>query len=120
MGNFVKDTEIPFRKYYEDGTPKILGHHSKRTGRKVGKWEEYYDNGSLKQVGLYKDDKKSGRWSFYNKNGLMRSSGIFENDRQCGEWKFFCSGILDSIGYYHNYKKLHVSIFPSSFGAEYC
>ena len=54
----MKDTKVPFRKYYENGSPKILGYHSKTTGRKIGKWETFYDNGSLKEVGSYKEDKK--------------------------------------------------------------
>ena len=100
VGIFTSNRKIPFRKYFDNGTPRILGYHCDESGRKTGKWETFYNDGSLRDVGYYDDDVKCGKWAFYNKYGRLKSTGNYKNNKQDGKWKFYKAGKLESVGYY--------------------
>ena len=40
--------------------------------KKKEKNKEYYDNGQLKEIYNYKDDKKEGEYKLYHKNGNLK------------------------------------------------
>ena len=100
----MADNTIPFRKYFDNGAPKILGYHSKSTGRKAGKWEIFDNKGCLREVGFFDNDKKTGKWSYYNRYGRLRSTGYYEQNKHNGKWHFYINGNLDSVGTYKDGK----------------
>jgi len=61
-------------------------------GWKQGKWKEYYDDGSLKQEGVYLNTRKTGEWKFYYPGAgtLLEQTGTYDkNGKPEGEWKWF-------------------------------
>ncbi|MBC8046386.1 MAG: toxin-antitoxin system YwqK family antitoxin, partial [Fimbriimonadaceae bacterium] len=38
-------------------------------GKKMGTWEEYNDNRTLKSQGDFKNDEKKGTWKYFDVNG---------------------------------------------------
>lgn len=54
--------------------------------------KEYYDDGSLKQSGSYRDGKKHGTFREYDSSGKETNGYLYENDNKVGE------GLLDSLG----------------------
>ena len=48
--------------------------------RKQGKWKLFYDDGTLKSDGFYKDDKKNGVFKEYDRNGSLIEISKFEDD----------------------------------------
>jgi len=86
------------REYNRDGTieqsyifskGKIIGIGIvDEKGLKQGKWTEFFENGSKKAEGTYKDNKKIGNWKFYYKNGQIEQEGKYNNKGNAeGEWK---------------------------------
>ena len=47
---------------------------------KVGKWTYWYENGSRKMMGTYKDNKKNGDWIFWHQNSFKHSEGRYLQD----------------------------------------
>ena len=72
------------------------------SGKKQGLWKEYYENGSLKSEGNYKDDKKTGKWKYYYKNGQLEETGEYVDGKPEGEWLwYYPSGkLLRKMSYY--------------------
>jgi antitoxin component YwqK of YwqJK toxin-antitoxin module len=97
------------REYNRDGTieqsyifskGKIIGMGIvDEKGLKQGKWTEFYENGTKKAEGSYKDNKKIGYWKFYYKNGKIEQEGEYNNKGNTeGEWKrYFENGNTLSI-----------------------
>ena len=48
-----------------------------------GEYRQYYDNGNIKELGTYKDDKKEGLWLNYSRN--QRNEIIKESTYKSGE-----------------------------------
>ena len=74
----------------------------KDNGKKEGLWKEYYDDGSLKSEGNYKNDWKTGKWKYYYPNGQLEETGEYINGKPEGEWTwYFPSGkLLRKMNYY--------------------
>ena len=68
--------------YYENQLPKTGGNKIGDNGQVV----TYYENGALKSLFTYKNDKKHGPYSTYHMNGLLSESGIVLNERP---WTIF-------------------------------
>lgn len=65
--------------------------------------EEFYENGVLKSVGYYNNNKKEGVWKFYNRDGKLYSSGTFINDKMNGIWNnYFNNGTISALENYEN------------------
>ena len=62
----------PFRKYYDNGTPKLFGYHLLKTGQRHGKWISYDKDGTVRQVLFY----DNGRRSIGNYDGEKKTAGI--------------------------------------------
>ena len=59
----------------------------------------YYENGSIKQEGFYKDGKVHGQWVSYNEKGIKTSMGEFTNGNKSGKWFFWSDGALNEVDY---------------------
>ena len=75
-------------------------------GWKQGKWKEYFEDGALKQEGVYFNTKKIGEWKFYypGNGSLIEQIGSYnKNGNVDGEWKWlYESGNIHRIENYSN------------------
>ena len=51
-------------------------------GKKNGKYKSYYENGQLKSIGNYVDDKLNGEFKSFHENGELYDTSIFSNDHK--------------------------------------
>ena len=99
-GWFWQEKTTPFRSFYENGNPKIIGNNLEKTGKKHGEWTYYFEDGKLMRTEKYEDGKlisKKGLTRFekvfeikelvWNKEPLNGVGFIDENDKKSGEWK---------------------------------
>lgn len=59
----------------------------------------YYDNGSVKQEGFYKDGKVHGQWVSYTEKGIKTSMGEYNKGEKTGKWFFWSDGSLNEVDY---------------------
>lgn len=70
--SFSQKKHGPFEDFYKNGQLKISGQH--REGKKIGKWQEYYDTGELSKIYTFNNKgKKTGFQESYFKNGNLRT-----------------------------------------------
>jgi antitoxin component YwqK of YwqJK toxin-antitoxin module len=71
-------------------------------GKREGLWKEYYDDGSLKSEGNYKNNNKTGKWKYYYPNGQLQETGEYVNGKPEGKWLwYYPSGkLLREMNYY--------------------
>jgi uncharacterized protein len=91
---FVKGLEQGFAKEYAaDGTIISLIEYKRgfvidrlninrkdKNNLKQGRWYTFYDNGKIRQEGMYKDDKKNGYFKEYTEDGDLISVFKYVND----------------------------------------
>lgn len=53
------------------------------------KQEEFFDDGTLKQLVEIKDGKKHGDYRLYYANGQVKIRGSFDMDQPSGKWKYY-------------------------------
>ena len=46
----------------------------------------YYDNGSIKEVGYFKDEKLHDQWISYNNEGNIKVVAMYNNGNIEGKW----------------------------------
>ena len=44
-----------------------------------GLYEEFYENGQLKETGNYQDGKQDGLWESFDKEGNLTRTGVLRN-----------------------------------------
>ncbi len=54
-----------------------------------GKYQSFYQNGSLATKGHYLKNLSDSTWVFYFENGKKKASGKYERGVQNGRWKYF-------------------------------
>ncbi|MBL4796021.1 MAG: hypothetical protein JKY50_01265 [Oleispira sp.] len=57
---------------------------------RIGNFKHYYDNGNLKEEGVYEDGLREGYWKFFYKNGQLHSEGSFVKGKEEGIVKCYC------------------------------
>jgi uncharacterized protein len=81
--------------YWEDGSVKGSG--TFKNFQKDGMWTLFHKGSTAKIAeGNYINDKQNGPWIFYHKNGTKSSEGTFEDDQKTGQW----------FGYYETGEKM--------------
>ncbi|MCC5895416.1 MAG: hypothetical protein JJU16_08150 [Alkalibacterium sp.] len=65
--------------YYEDGTEKAKGPF--KDEMMEGEWIFYRKTGELWQVGHFKDNKKDGRWQRYDREGQLEYDEEFNEGK---------------------------------------
>lgn len=53
----------------------------------------FYENGSIQQVGYFKNGKLDGKWNLYNENGIILTIAEYSNGEKTGVWKYFNDSI---------------------------
>ena len=90
--------------YHSNGTIREIGSYSE--GLKTGIWKNYYEDGTLESTGEFVKGEQNGAWKFYHENGKIKSDGHYANGKINGEWKFYHeNGNLKTTGMYKDFKK---------------
>ena len=127
----TQEKTTPFRKYYDNGNPNILGYYLKKSGKKHGEWTYYFEDGKLMRTEKYEDGK------IISKKGLTKIEKVFEkeelgwnyeplnafwfvdeNNKVIGEWKLYDEdGDLRGIGFFKDGKKVGKWKFYNEWGS---
>ena len=75
----------PFENYYENGKLKEEGYFMR--AMRDSAFKAYYPNEQLEVEGYFKRGFRDSLWVFYYENGNKKESGEFEMDQRLGEWK---------------------------------
>lgn len=59
----------------------------------------YYEDGSVRQEGTYKDGRLHGEWVSYNQNGEKTAIANYENGQKSGKWFFWSEDKLTEVDY---------------------
>ncbi|MGA8853627.1 MAG: nicotinic acid mononucleotide adenyltransferase [Christiangramia sp.] len=75
---------------------------SKPTFEKEGdliKGTFYYEDGSIRQEGTYKNGRLHGKWVSYNQDGDKTAIANYENGEKSGKWFFWSKDKLTEVDY---------------------
>ena len=53
----------------------------------------HYDNGTVQQVGYFKDGKLEGKWMAYDLNGKLTSIAEYSNGVKSGKWIYYTNDV---------------------------
>ncbi len=59
----------------------------------------YYEDGSVRQEGTYKDGKLHGQWISYNQNGEKTAIAHYNQGEKEGKWFFWNNDRLTEVDY---------------------
>ncbi len=76
-----------YQSYYQDGTLKVSGEY--KDGKQTDVWKYFYENGSLKAIGNYDKGTQQGHWQYYYESGKLSSEGNLEKGQKEGLWFFY-------------------------------
>lgn len=62
----------------------------------------YYEDGSVRQEGTYKDGKLHGEWISYDQNGEKSAIARYNEGRKDGKWFFWSADRLTEVDYNNN------------------
>ena len=62
----------------------------------------YYDDGSTRMQGYFKDKKLTGEWIRFDKSGNKIQLGYYENGNNVGKWFVWGKDSLKEINYQNN------------------
>ena len=56
----------------------------------------HYENGSVQQVGYFKEGKLDGKWTSYDEKGNVSAIAEYANGEKTGNWKYFTNNVCVS------------------------
>lgn len=62
----------------------------------------YYEDGSIKEQGFYKDKKLHGEWKKYDSEGTLVVRAHYFNGEKTGKWMFLNDNTLTEVDYQDN------------------
>jgi antitoxin component YwqK of YwqJK toxin-antitoxin module len=63
----------------------------------------FYENGTIQQVGYFKDGKLDGKWTSYDNNGFLKVSATYSEGNKVGTWIYYNNSLLaKQIDYSNN------------------
>ncbi|WP_341482117.1 nicotinic acid mononucleotide adenyltransferase [Christiangramia crocea] len=62
----------------------------------------YYEDGSIRQEGTYKDGKLHGQWVSYDQNGEKTTIAYYNKGEKEGKWFFWNGDQLTEVDYENN------------------
>ena len=86
--NFSCNNEKSLKKYYSNGNLKLKITLNKK-GIPNGKFEQYFENGKLKDSGKYINGIITDSVYSYYENGQIKEKGVFHNGHKQNWWKVF-------------------------------
>jgi uncharacterized protein len=96
--------EGKYQAFYQNGSLSTKGHYHKNLSDST--WIFFFENGNKKATGKYEHGIQSGKWSYFFENGNKKAEGILDKNIKEGTWLFyFENGGEKSSGKYHNGKK---------------
>ena len=97
-GKFVGNLTI----YYQSGVKYATEQYSIR-GELHGKYKQYYESGTIKTIGYYKNGELHGPYATYYESGLAKSMIEYKEDEYHGAYvEYFEDGTPSSRGKYKN------------------
>jgi antitoxin component YwqK of YwqJK toxin-antitoxin module len=73
--------------FYEDGTKKMEG--AFKEGERAGLWSYWYSNGNLWSQGVYSKGIENGQKTVWHENGQKYYEGVLKDGKRSGVWKFW-------------------------------
>jgi len=80
--------EVIAARIYEQGK-KLYEGIIDDEGRKQGPWKLFYEDGTLKAQGAYKDDYKVGQWRYFFLGGGIEQQGNYVSGKPQGVWEWY-------------------------------
>jgi len=62
----------------------------------------YYEDGTIRQQGTYKNGELHGEWMAYDAEGKKQSMANYAEGKKTGKWFFWSSDKLTEVDYYNN------------------
>ena len=62
----------------------------------------YYEDGSIKEQGFYKNKKLHGEWNMFNQEGVKITKANYTNGEKSGTWVFLKDGLVTEVNYEDN------------------
>jgi antitoxin component YwqK of YwqJK toxin-antitoxin module len=94
-------TNIECIEYYENG--QILSKGKYKEGKKIGKWSEFYENGSTNLINHFDNDSLDGEFVKYYEDGQVSQQGTYRKGKRIGDWKEYdTNGNVDMEGNFSN------------------
>ena len=62
----------------------------------------FYEDGSVKQVGFFDNDKLHGEWVSYDKRGKKTTIAQYEHGKKTGTWLVLTNGVVKQVTYEAN------------------
>lgn len=62
----------------------------------------YYDTGSIKEVGFFKDNKLHSQWISYNKEGEIKTVAVYNEGKKDGKWYLVGEETVKEVTYKSN------------------
>ena len=59
----------------------------------------YYDTGSIKEIGYFKDEKLHDQWISYNKEGKIKVVALYNEGKKDGKWYVVGENSVKEITY---------------------
>ncbi|WP_188405340.1 toxin-antitoxin system YwqK family antitoxin [Psychroflexus salis] len=63
----------------------------------------FHENGTISQVGFFKDNKPTGIWKVYDENGNKITQAQYDNGVKNGRWFFWKENKLTEVEYDSNH-----------------
>jgi antitoxin component YwqK of YwqJK toxin-antitoxin module len=89
-----------------DRSQKVSGLYNYKAGLMDGEMIEYFDTGSLRTKGTYKDNKRIGLWEFYQINGKLMIQERYRDGVRHGWCKAFDESGKETNSKYYSFGKL--------------
>jgi len=55
----------------------------------MGTWRYWHENGRLKSMGAYDNDRQTGAWSYFTQTGEAHATGFYNNGVKDGAWTWW-------------------------------
>jgi antitoxin component YwqK of YwqJK toxin-antitoxin module len=63
----------------------------------------FFENGTIHQIGKFKDGKLDGKWISYSENGDIKAIAQYKEGVKNGKWQFFeAANIIKEVDYNNN------------------
>ena len=83
----IQEPVVKVIEKYPNDVIKIIG--QEQGGKRVGKWQSFYENGYKWSESTYKNGFREGPFTVYYRNGMLRYDGYYYNDERSGLWQFY-------------------------------